>query len=148
MQEHLAARGLAIVALVAAAATAAACGQSSDDTRVADSVRAEVRSVAADSARPAAQKAYDTLPALATVPDIKAGGECPDPSPSAAADITAQASAIIPLKVGLTLSHMWKGYEGDYEHECLAQVVAVDARGVVVTGSCPMGAKGERVTAT
>jgi outer membrane protein OmpA-like peptidoglycan-associated protein len=49
------------------------------------------------------------------------------------------ASALVPLKAGLTLSHTWVGRVGDYEHECLVQVVAVADAYVDVTQSCPIG---------
>ncbi len=71
------------------------------------------------------------------------GGECPDAGPTAESEMAAQASAPIPLKVGLTLSYTWQGKQGDYEHECLTQVKAVDARGVSITQSCPVGADHE-----
>lgn len=67
------------------------------------------------------------------------GGECPDPGPARAADIAAMATARIPLKVGLTMAHNWKANAADYEHECLVQVVGIDARGLVTTTSCPIG---------
>jgi len=74
---------------------------------------------------------------VAGVPGVTVGGDCPDPGPGAEAEVLAQASALIPLKVGLTLSHNWRAYEGDYDHECLEQVIAIDARSVLTTGSCP-----------
>lgn len=71
------------------------------------------------------------------VPGVTVGGDCPDPGPGAEAEVLAQAQALIPLKVGLTLSHIWRAREGDYDHECLEQVIAIDVRGVTTTGSCP-----------
>jgi len=47
--------------------------------------------------------------------------------------------ARIPLKVGLTLSSIWKAYSEDYEHECLLQVSKIDARSISATTSCPVG---------
>ena len=65
------------------------------------------------------------------------GGECPDPGPSAEAEIAAQASALIPLKVGLTLSLVARGHQGGDEYECLEQIATIGARGIVSHGSCP-----------
>ncbi|HEV7992844.1 MAG TPA: OmpA family protein [Gemmatimonadaceae bacterium] len=81
----------------------------------------------------------DSLGMMADVPGLTPGGECPPAGPSAAEEMAAQAAARIPLKVGLTLSHVWKMAAGDYEHECLLQVTTVDVRGVDVTSSCPIG---------
>ena len=63
-----------------------------------------------------------------------------DECPGAPADASGAASGIVPLKVGLTLSHLWSGGPGDYEHECLIQVIAVTSAYVDVTESCPNGA--------
>jgi outer membrane protein OmpA-like peptidoglycan-associated protein len=62
-------------------------------------------------------------------------GECPEVP--AVAD---SAASQIPLRVGLTLSHTWTGGAGDYDHECLVQVVGVTDQYVDVTQSCPYGA--------
>ena len=67
---------------------------------------------------------------------LSVGDDCAGP-PS---DATGAASGIVPLKVGLTLSHLWSGGPGDYEHECLIQIVAVTSAYVDVTESCPNGA--------
>ncbi|HUL75173.1 MAG TPA: OmpA family protein [Vicinamibacterales bacterium] len=48
----------------------------------------------------------------------------------------AQASARIPIAVGLTLAHVWKKNEADDDHECLTQVVSVELRTVTLTESC------------
>ncbi len=76
---------------------------------------------------------------LSDVHDLVPGGECPDPGPSRSAAIAAAGSALIPLKVGLTLSSIWKGNAEDYEHECLLQISQIDGRGITTTGSCPTG---------
>ncbi len=69
---------------------------------------------------------------------LSLGDECPTAD---GAGIDAAAStAIVPLKVGLTLSHVWVGRASDYERECLVQVVAVTSAYVDVTESCPQGA--------
>jgi len=78
-------------------------------------------------------------PPVSSIKGLHPGAECPDPGPDAKAVIAAAAVAQVPLKVGLTLSHIWRAYEGDYEHECLDQVVAIDERSVTTKGSCPIG---------
>lgn len=79
--------------------------------------------------------------------DLILNGECPDPGAAGAAAMAAAGSATIPLKVGLTLSHIWKANADDYEHECLSQVTTMDDRGFSATLSCPMGANREIITA-
>jgi hypothetical protein len=37
---------------------------------------------------------------------------------------------------------IWKGSERDYEHECLEQVVAIDARSVSDHGKLSVGSRG------
>ncbi len=37
------------------------------------------------------------------------------------------------------MSSVWKINERDYEHECLRQIAAIDARGMLVKQSCPIG---------
>lgn len=72
----------------------------------------------------------------ATFPDgVTPGGECPDPGASADAEIAAQASAVIPLVVGLTLADVWR--RGDVDVEGLHQVTAIDRRSVVLSVSYP-----------
>ena len=84
---------------------------------------------------------------LLKLPDgFTLGGDCPDPGPAAEAEASAQAAATIPLKKGLTLSSIWIGKGGDYDHECLTQIGAVDARSVSLTYSCPVGDEHENVT--
>jgi hypothetical protein len=90
----------------------------------------------------------DSIGMMADVPGLVLGRECPPPSATADAEMAAQAAARIPLKVGLTMSHITKASEKDYEHECLAQVTAVDARGVDVTSSCPVGKDRKLLTAS
>jgi outer membrane protein OmpA-like peptidoglycan-associated protein len=72
---------------------------------------------------------------------------CPPAEEGAEADSTDQRDAIIPLVVGLTLSHMWMPPAGDndpYEYECLTQVTAVERDRVVVSNSCPAGRSGRK----
>jgi outer membrane protein OmpA-like peptidoglycan-associated protein len=51
--------------------------------------------------------------------------------------VSREQSALVPLKVGLTLSHTW--VTNDYDHECLLQVTAVTASYIDITNSCPLG---------
>jgi outer membrane protein OmpA-like peptidoglycan-associated protein len=82
-------------------------------------------------------------PASPGFPDgLSVGDECPD----ASGDIAETGPARIPLKAGLTLSHMWIGRAGDYEHECLTQIVAATSSYVDVTESCPVGADRQNFT--
>jgi flagellar motor protein MotB len=60
--------------------------------------------------------------------------------------IAAAGSALIPLKVGLTLSSTWKGYPEDYEHECLLQVSQINSRSILTTSSCPIGEQRKTIT--
>jgi flagellar motor protein MotB len=79
--------------------------------------------------------------------DLVPNGECPDPGPAGAAAMAAAGSASIPLKVGLTLSYIWKANADDYDHECLSQITSMDDRSFSATLSCPNGAKHEIETA-
>jgi outer membrane protein OmpA-like peptidoglycan-associated protein len=65
------------------------------------------------------------------IPCEEAGG--------AAAEIAEQQQARIPLVVGLTFASIWHGPDSaknDFDHECLAQVTAVDAGRVVFLSRC------------
>ena len=121
----------------------AGCGGSSPESD-AGSARAPPSPPAAIPA-PAADRESTTgsadsgEPPVSSIQDLHPGAECPDPGPDAKAVIAAAAAAQVPLKVGLTLSSVWKAYEGDYEHECLLQIVKIDDRGVSSTSSCPIG---------
>jgi outer membrane protein OmpA-like peptidoglycan-associated protein len=66
---------------------------------------------------------------------LSVGEECPE----ANGDTPDFESALVPLKVGLTLSHIWLASADDYEHECLIQVAAVTRSYIDVTESCPVG---------
>ena len=134
----------AVLPAIVAAILVAGCG-SGDKTAASGN-----ESAAGDSAKVVASSntvSHDTSAQIDSLPPgplkgvdgVTIGGDCPDAGPSAEAEILAQASALIPLKVGLTLSHIWKAYDGDYDHECLEQVTAIDARSVLTTGSCPTG---------
>ena len=98
---------------------------------------------AATSAKTAAIPPGDKT--VTDVHELQPGAECPQPGPELQAAIAKAGVARIPLKVGLTLSHVWKMSADDYEHECLTQVTAVDARSVSTTASCPLGPKRETV---
>lgn len=97
----------------------------------------------AGEARPTSSHKAGAVPEgdkpLSNVPDLLPGGMCPEPGPAGAAAMSAAASARIPLKIGLTLSNIWKGSPDDYEHECLDQIVKIDSRSISVTSSCPVG---------
>ena len=64
--------------------------------------------------------------------------ECPAIDGGAEDEIAAQASALVPLKPGLTLSTTWHRTTEADEVECLTHVRAVDADAVAVTASCAM----------
>lgn len=123
----------------------------SDGRALLDSIAAAVKSIAeSDEQDPADSLGFVPSPSsrrggslgnMADIPGMVPGGECPPASADAATEIAAQATARIPLKVGLTLSHTWKADEQDYDHECLLQVKAVDERGIDVSSSCPLGSR-------
>jgi len=64
--------------------------------------------------------------------------ECPTIDDGAEEEIAAQASALVPLKPGLTLSTTWHRTTEADEVECLTQVQRVDAAAVAVTASRSM----------
>jgi len=66
---------------------------------------------------------------------LNVGGDCPAMGADADAEIAAQVSARVPLKVGLTLTDVWAPTPGA-EYECLSQIVAVDREGYVFTMGC------------
>jgi flagellar motor protein MotB len=75
-------------------------------------------------------------------------GSCPDPGPSADAELAAAAAATIPLEEGLTLASTWTNATDNYDHECLKQITRIDHFAVTVTMSCPTGADRKMETAT
>lgn len=128
---------VALAALFLAAFTACA----RDDRGVPNDGPARPRD-ATSGASPAAAVAHalDAPPAL--------DRPC-EPDTAADAEIAAQASATIPLVVGLTLSNSWVPPKGDpdqYEHECLTQVTAVGRARVAFSMSCPAGERGDEFT--
>jgi outer membrane protein OmpA-like peptidoglycan-associated protein len=72
---------------------------------------------------------------------LSVGEECPIEVANAAAE---ERTALVPLKVGLTLSSIWI-VEGQ-EFECLKQVTAVTDFYVDITQNCPSGEKHETIT--
>lgn len=141
------------VLLATISVVAVACGNSSPPTTptkaAAIKTPAGERSPAADARVPSSSKARPIPEGdkpLSDVHDLVPNGECPDPGPSRSAAIAATGSALIPLKVGLTLSSIWKGNSEDYEHECLLQVSKIDGRAITTTDSCPTGKDHEPLT--
>jgi hypothetical protein len=122
----------------------AACGHSSTPPAPVTKTSAGPTGVPSPPAAPAVP--FGGAKPISDVHDLAPGGECPDPGPSRGAAIAAAGSALIPLKVGLTLSSIWKGYSEDYEHECLLQVSEIDARSISATLSCPVGEKHKTLT--
>jgi hypothetical protein len=117
--------------------------------RLFERLGAPTRPLAPDDAPPTVAADTDTAPAASVpasapkFPDgLFVGEECPE----ATGETTEAESARIPLKAGLTLSHIWIGRAGDYEHECLTQVVAATRSYVDVTESCPIGADHQNFT--
>lgn len=64
--------------------------------------------------------------------------ECPAIADGGKDEIAEQASALVPLKPGLTLSTTWHRTTEADEVECLTHVRAVDVDAVAVTASCAM----------
>jgi outer membrane protein OmpA-like peptidoglycan-associated protein len=81
----------------------------------------------------------DAAPAAPVLPNFPDGLSVGEECPAASGDAPDGETAIVPLKVGLTLSHVWFDSTGDYEHECLIQVTAVTRSYIDVTESCPVG---------
>jgi flagellar motor protein MotB len=143
MHERLAnARRRLLLAAIAVAAVA--CGNSAPPTAKASAIKtpAGERSPTADTRAPSAPKPRAVPEGdkpLSEVKDLVPGADCPEPGSSGNAAIAAAGSALIPLKVGLTLSHIWKANADDYEHECLLQISKIDGRQITTTSSCPTG---------
>jgi len=134
-----------VLPAIVAAIVVAGCG----GDKAAKSITGKVATTSSATAPDTSKKEHTyQLGPLKGVDGVTLGGDCPDAGPSADSEIVAQASATpIPIKVGLTLSHIWRAYDGDYDHECLEQVTEIDARSVLTKGSCPMGKKaGKRQT--
>ena len=67
--------------------------------------------------------------------ELVLGGDCPAMGAEADTEIAAQASADVPLVVGLTLTSLWNPTPAE-EYECLKQVTAIDRDGIDVTSDC------------
>jgi hypothetical protein len=67
--------------------------------------------------------------------DLMLGGDCPKVGAEADADIAAQAATGVPLKVGLTLTDLWKPTPEE-EYECLTQVTAIHRDSIDATVDC------------
>jgi OmpA family protein len=63
------------------------------------------------------------------------GGDCPPPGPGAEQEVTAQASATVPMQEGLTLAYAWTRTRNE-EYECLIQITKIDTAGIDTTASC------------
>ena len=94
---------------------------------------------ASSSASPPASAAPSAMSHLPV--GLSVGEECPTKVTNAAAE---ERTALVPLKVGLTLSSIWV-VEG-HEFECLKQVTAVTDFYVDITQNCPWGEKHEVIT--
>jgi len=70
------------------------------------------------------------------IPDeLLPGGDCPQAGADADQEIAMQASARVPLKVGLTLTNLWNP-NPEEEYECLTQVTAVHRDSIDATLDC------------
>jgi outer membrane protein OmpA-like peptidoglycan-associated protein len=93
-----------------------------------------------DGDRPPQAAPGDPLPRLPHLPEgIEVVDECPDAGADVQREMEEQATARIPLKVGLTLARIWNRGSDDPDRECLTQVIGIDARGVDVSVTCPVG---------
>ena len=88
---------------------------------------------------PVGSSSASATPAASASPKFPDGLSVGEECPEATGDTSEAESALVPLKAGLTLSHTWIGSAGDYEHECLVQIVAVTPSYIDVTQSCPIG---------
>jgi len=143
MHERLA-NACRMVLLAAIAVGAVACGNSAPPIARTSAIKipAGERSPTVDTRAPSPPKPRAVPEGdkpLSDIRDLAPGAECPDPGPSGSAVIAAAGSARIPLKVGLTLSSIWKANAEDYEHECLLQISQIDGRQITTTQSCPTG---------
>jgi outer membrane protein OmpA-like peptidoglycan-associated protein len=67
--------------------------------------------------------------------ELVLGGDCPAAGPEAEEEIAAQAAGRVPLKVGLTLTNLWRRNPGE-EFECLLQVTEVRRDSIDATLDC------------
>jgi outer membrane protein OmpA-like peptidoglycan-associated protein len=129
--------GVALIAGIAVAA--AACGRAEPAAQ-----KQSVPAVQAGSTPPGLPRFGEPEPPSAEIPEsaepdsVVTGVPCEEAA-GAAAEIAEQEQARIPLVVGLTFAHIWHGPDSaknDFDHECLTQVTAVDARRVVYLSRC------------
>src|SRR5262249_42762847 len=116
----------------AACAVTIACGHAdAPSSGSADAPKPTSTNVAAPKSEPKEPAATPIFP-----PGLSIGEECPAATSSPTGPLAA-ASALVPLKEGLTLSHTWSSNVDDHhDYECLVQVAAITASYVDVTQSC------------
>ena len=129
MNHRRAALWLLMVALLPA------CGSEVPSSSTTPAPPAETPAVAA----PAADASVPVPPARSAFGDVEADGDCPVLYTSPNDEIAAQANAVVPLKAGLTLSHVWRAVQSADEIECLSHIRDIDAQAVSVTNSCLRG---------
>ena len=139
-------------AVKAANGTAAKTGTSSSDL---EDALSGLAALFGDEGKPSASPEVTAAPVAASKPislplpsGFEPEGSCPDPGPTADADLAAASSATIPLKEGMTLASIWVNGNDHYEHECLKQIKRIDHFAVTVTMSCPSGADRHLESAT
>ena len=153
--------------MIAATALSGACGRAADPP-----ARAEASAAASPSSAPAAEPAPAQGPqapelsredrefkelitafaraaggggpaAAVKFPEgLTVEGACPA-APASDEEMAAQASAIVPLKVDLTLSSLWRAEDDDYDIECLTQVLRVEPNAVSESTRCSLKNKEE-----
>jgi hypothetical protein len=84
--------------------------------------------------------------APAATPKFPEGMHVGDACAEIVDDPHAEESALVPLKVGLTLSNIWNGGDDNYDHELLVQIVAVTNAYIDITQSGPRGADHHNVS--
>ncbi len=84
--------------------------------------------------------------ATAAEPKFPDGMHVGEACPEVTGDSSGAESALVPLKVGLTLSNIWNGGDDSYDHECLVQIVGLSATYIDITHSCPRGADHHNVS--
>ena len=117
-------------AAAAAPALAASTGTASDQSPAPDRESESQRPATGLLEALGLRKSGPALPA-----GLELGGECPAVQGDVDPEIAAQAQATVPLKVGLTLVHLWKPTQEE-EFECVTQVTAVHRDGIDLTMRC------------
>jgi outer membrane protein OmpA-like peptidoglycan-associated protein len=137
------ARDLAVVIL---SASIAGCGPASPDSHAnaqpesppaADTTASTPTTRAPSAATPLTDLAGALgLPGAGAPADgLVPGGDCPAPPDDVSSEISAQANAVVPLKVGLTLSYAWMRTPQE-EYECLIHVTKIEPAFVETSLSC------------